>query len=109
MPDHTIVGVFDGHGGVGAAQFSEKTLPHVLQDSREWKEYFLDPEKSPRLLGNALIAAFIELDKLLQIHQKSGSRTDISGCTAVVCIITPKYYVCANAGLLLNIIISQGH
>jgi len=96
LPDHVFLAVFDGHGGAGAAEYAESRLLEVLENSKEWIDYRSDPEKDPRLLGEAFINAFIELDALLRSHQKGGS--DSSGCTAVTCIVTPQYYVCANIG-----------
>lgn len=93
--------MFDGHGGAGAAEYAEAHILEVLENSKEWMEYVNDPEKQPRLLGEALVHAFVELDALLKAHQKGlsgGSTADTSGCTAVTCMITPQYYVCANIG-----------
>jgi len=68
----------------------------VIEDSALWRKYLNDPTKSLEILGDALTAAFIELDKVLYLHQQSVG--DISGCTSVTCMVTPTHYVCANAG-----------
>ena len=98
LKDHVFVAVFDGHGGAGAAIFAEKNMVTVLEDSMAWKRYHDDPAKSSKYLGEAMIHAFVELDTLLKLHQNSTNGSDTSGCTAVTCMITPHYYVCANIG-----------
>jgi protein phosphatase PTC2/3 len=95
LQDHVLLAVFDGHGGVGAANFAEQHLVEVIEDTSQWKQYLRD--QNIETLGEALIAAFLELDRLLRMHQKAVGN-DSSGCTAVACMVTPKYYVCANAG-----------
>lgn len=57
--------------------------------------------EDPEIIGNALIRAFVELDAQLREHQlktMSNPRPDMSGCTAVCAIVTPKFVICANAG-----------
>ena len=98
LNDHVFVAVFDGHGGTGAAVFAEKHLVTILEDSMHWKMYHDDVNKNPKYLGEALIFAFTELDSLLKLHQNSSNGADSSGCTAITCMITPQYYVCANIG-----------
>ena len=98
LSDHIFLAVFDGHGGIGAATFAEKHLVTVLEDSMQWKLYYNDENKSPKYLGEALVAAFVELDKLLRLHQQSLDGADTSGCTAITCMICPKHFVCANIG-----------
>ena len=99
LKDHIVVGVMDGHGGDGAANYIKKHFVKVLENSKEWHQYVNhDPDKSPHNLGEALIAAFLELDDLLRAHQRGTKGVDNSGCTAVICVITPNHFVCANAG-----------
>ena len=54
------------------------------------------------MLGNALVKAYVSLDKALRAHQNDTPsdrhKPDKSGCTAVCTLVTPKYIICANAG-----------
>ncbi len=52
---------------------------------------------NPEILGSALKSAFFKLDENLREYQANHA-TDTSGCTSCVCVITPKYIICANAG-----------
>lgn len=98
MKDHVLLGVFDGHGGQGAAIFIAEMIVEVLEDSMEWNIYKNDPERNPQNLGNAITVAFVEIDMRLKTKQQSSKGLDNSGCTGVVCIVTPNHYVCANVG-----------
>jgi serine/threonine protein phosphatase PrpC len=115
-PGHSLVAVFDGHGGSGAAKYAKEHLPSVLINSEEWNTYWKalqDGEVSQGdLLSIALKSAFRRLDDELRSFQASTFITvemldnsaftaeipDTSGCTATVVIITPSLIVCANAG-----------
>jgi serine/threonine protein phosphatase PrpC len=90
--DHFIFGVFDGHGGVGAAECVERDFVHVLKDSSEWFTYMAS--QSLTHLKIALTNCFARLDDDLRSFESIGN----SGCTATVVIITPLYIICANAG-----------
>ncbi len=97
--DNVLLGVFDGHGGAGAALWVGNNLMHFLEETREWKEYVAAQTEMPELVGRALCQAFLDADAALRVLQdKGGPGVDTSGCTSVVCIVTPKYIICANAG-----------
>jgi len=94
-----MLAVFDGHGGAGAAIWiAQKMIPFV-ESSVEWKQYLSEGKENPTLIGKAMRNAFLEADIRLRLFQdEGGPGADTSGCTSVVCIITPKYIICANAG-----------
>lgn len=96
---NVILGVFDGHGGKGAAIWIEKVLISYLEKTSDWKKYVAAGEENPELVGSALRQAFLDADAALRILQdRGGTGMDTSGCTSVVCVVTPKYIICANAG-----------
>lgn len=98
IADHSLVAIFDGHGGAGAAKYASEHLIEELENTAQWKAYCSAADVSNSgLIGNALIAAFLNIDAHLRQHQLS-DRDDTSGCTAVAAIITPKYIICSNAG-----------
>lgn len=106
LPNHLFLAVFDGHGGARAAIYAGDHLVSVIENTEKWKRYVNSSEKDPELLAAALQDSFIEIDVQLRVHQAnyvptSDSRaelTDTSGCTATTCMVTPDYFVCANAG-----------
>lgn len=98
LPDHVFLAVFDGHGGKGAAIFAERQMISVISSTQGYSEYVDSTEKDPKDLGVVLTAAFMRIDVMLRAHQESISRSDSSGCTAVCCVVTPNYYICANTG-----------
>jgi len=98
LPDHILFGVFDGHGGHGAAEYAAKHLVSVIESIPEYKAYVASEDKDPNALGNAMSSAFLKLDRQLHEHQHGTNGGDISGCTSVTCMLTPQHFVCANAG-----------
>ena len=102
LPDHTFLAVFDGHGGSGAAIYAAEHMIPTIEATAEWQAYLGDSSKNTDLLGRALTKAFITIDERLRVHQNlpTDSRygRDCSGCTSVTCMVTPKHFVCANAG-----------
>jgi len=99
LPSHTLLAVFDGHGGAGSAIFAGHNFVKILEDTSKYKEYLAakDPSKI-QILGDALRQAFLNADVYLKEKQAASHGVDSSGCTSVVAIITPLYIICANAG-----------
>lgn len=98
-PNHNLLSVFDGHGGSGSAIFAGQKLIQLIEDTPEWKEYAADPDKDdPEIIGKAMVKAYFECDRVLRIFQETDSAADTSGCTAVSCMLTPKFVICVNAG-----------
>lgn len=93
---HSLVAVFDGHGGAGAAHYAAKNLVPTLMNTQQWKTY-VNSGENMEILGEALAQAFMDVDVNLREHQ-GRNKTDTSGCTAVCAVITPSYIICANAG-----------
>ena len=98
-PSHSLLAVFDGHGGAGAAIWAAGRLIGILEETVQWKEYLQGDKEDAALVGVALRQSFLTADEQLRAFQdEGGPGADTSGCTAVVCVITPKYIICANAG-----------
>lgn len=124
LPNHALLAVYDGHGGSQAATIAEQSMLQALRLQPDYQRYVemqkkqqqahrqcSNPESetsaeqatqesghaSAALLGSALRAAFQALDSdvLLPQLRKDG---DISGCTAIVLVVTPTHFVCANCG-----------
>lgn len=96
--DHLFLAIFDGHAGAGGAKFAASNLVEILENTDQWKEYVKGGCENVQTLGDAMIAAFVEVDAKMKANQESSFGKDTSGCTSVTCIITPRYIVCANAG-----------
>jgi serine/threonine protein phosphatase PrpC len=90
--DHFLFAVFDGHGGVEAAEWVEREFVPLLIESSEWLTY--KASQSLTDLKIALTNCFTRLDEDMRTFESVGN----SGCTATVVIITPLYIICANAG-----------
>ncbi|KAI3677967.1 hypothetical protein L6452_37241 [Arctium lappa] len=102
--DIHVFGIFDGHRGAAAAEFSVRALPRLLQT--------LDCPSSP---PNALKGAFINTDvafrKELNSQRKSKGfiQKDFHpGCTAIVALIVRNKLFVANAGDCRGIICRAG-
>lgn len=126
--NHTMLAVFDGHGGSGAAEYAAEHLLSVVEQSAPWKQYLEQlanggGDNDKELIGKALSHSFMAIDVDIRRHQEEdrarnererakvsgtergqidysmyGDISDTSGCTAVVCVLNEKYIVCANAG-----------
>eukprot|EP01036_Dinobryon_divergens_P027252 gene27252-35990_t len=97
-PDHLLLAVFDGHAGSGCAEYAAKNLINVIERSSKWKQYVNSGQENPTLIGEILTTSFMELDVLISKHQDQSNGLDTSGCTSVVCVVTPSNIICANAG-----------
>lgn len=93
----TLLGVFDGHGGIEASLYGSFYFHDVLVSVTSWREVLnCDGQKQALLLGDVLVEAFKIIDANMRISQsKHPSR---SGSTAAICILTTTHIVCANAG-----------
>ncbi|CAL5345355.1 unnamed protein product [Camellia sinensis] len=92
--DIHVFGIFDGHRGAAAAEFSARALPGFLQS--------LSSIKSP---SNGLLEAFVKTDVAfrneLDSHRKSKGVIQKDwhpGCTAIVALIVRNKLFVANAG-----------
>lgn len=102
---HTLCAIFDGHGGDGAAKYAAKNLMEHIERTDDWQKYTSQPdgEEDVKLLEPCLTLAMKSIDVEIrkvqdESRQKSIANQDTSGCTAIVCIVTRKYIVCANVG-----------
>ena len=92
QPDHLFLAVFDGHVGVSAAKFAAKEMLNILENSSPWHDYVASSCSNIKQLEKIMINIFMEVDSQMK------NEAIYSGSTAVTCIITPKYILCANAG-----------
>jgi len=95
LTDHALVAVFDGHGGMHAAQYAASNILATLVECDEFKQYC--KSKQIGLLENAMTSCFMHLDvKLRQSSEVSSG--DRSGCTALAAVITPTHITVASSG-----------
>ncbi|PKA61467.1 Protein kinase and PP2C-like domain-containing protein [Apostasia shenzhenica] len=102
--DVHMFGIFDGHRGAAAAEFSARALPGFLQMSGY----------NSRL--NALAESFVKTDvafrKELALHCNSkriAQKDWHSGCTALIALIVRDILFVANAGDCRAILCRAGH
>ena len=128
VPNISLFGVYDGHGGRFTSDYISQYLPKIFENRKEFKEYKnlsqsdRDDVKGIKLLKNACIATFLEVDAaMLRIKKYSRSkspssvssfnereecrknvgnipRVERSGSTCVIVVVTPSHILCANAG-----------
>lgn len=127
LPNISLFGIYDGHGGAFTSKFISENLPRIFQNRQEielYKELNENQQNDVegiRLLKSACIGTFVELDdqmkELKYLHQspisnqlanedcskrlrsdKYGGLYDPSGSTCVIVVITPSHIMCANAG-----------
>lgn len=108
FPDCSFFGVFDGHGGVGAANYvSTNLLPKIVQLASVGRDAALAAEPAiggllpPEKIGESISSAFIETDtwmaeNMKQYIQKGDSEDP--GSTAVTAFISPTHYFFAHLG-----------
>ena len=105
LPDHTLVVVFDGHGGDQTAAIANERLVGHLEHQPLFQRYAVEAAAAavapaPEMLGEALRTAFLELDTELRelLPKAAGESPMRSGSTACAVIVTPSHVVCANIG-----------
>lgn len=98
-------GIFDGHRGAAAAEFSARALPKLLQS--------LSSSISP---AESLTRAFVETDvafrSVLDSHRKSKGLMKKDwhpGCTAIAALLVRNKLYVANAGDCRAILCRAGH
>lgn len=90
--DHTLLGVFDGHGGPETSTWLHRNFVTHFVATTKWQEYKVSGEVS--LLAGAFENTFVNLDNLLRLSGEDAR----SGSCANVCLVTPGHFVCANLG-----------
>ncbi|XP_057549795.1 protein kinase and PP2C-like domain-containing protein isoform X2 [Amaranthus tricolor] len=106
LKDVYLFGVFDGHRGAAAAEFSVQALPKLLQ-------HFYSNGISP---AESLIKAFVETDNAfrsaLDSHRKFKGLIKKDwhpGCTAIAAFLVKSRLYIANAGDCRAILCKAGH
>ena len=100
---HIAAAIFDGHAGPDAGIFAAGNLIRILTANSNWNEYANLPNnkqksKKIELVKKALIESYQLLDDEFNSSDQVKYGVDLSGCTAVTCIITPTHVVCASVG-----------
>lgn len=103
--DIHFFGIFDGHRGAAAAEFSARALPRLLQSL----SFSISPAES-------LVRAFTETDaafrSVLDSHRKSRGLIKKDwhpGCTAITAFLVRNKLYVANAGDCRAILCRAGH
>jgi serine/threonine protein phosphatase PrpC len=110
--DTQLFAVFDGHGGSEVSIYVKKYLVEELRKMQSFKqknyeaalkelyhkmdEMMLTPAGSQEL--HAIAESFRGTPNFDEERLETGSISQMTGCTAVVVLITPKHIYCANAG-----------
>ena len=98
LPGHSLVAVFDGHGGAATAQVAARILVPTLLAQPEIEQYAGCAAADPHLLEAALKAGLLAMDAALPAMLLGEHGDKSSGSTATVVLITPTHCVCASVG-----------
>jgi len=119
LDDHSLFAVYDGHGGTLTSAFAGATFVKLLAMRQEMNKYVVLAKDGSKgrcdvtgieLLREALKGTFEDMDvELRRIHamrneelQKEAedgrTKTERSGSTIIVVMVTPTHILCANAG-----------
>jgi len=100
LPDHSLFGVYDGHGGQFAAIYSAANVVRCLWAQDKFLQYYKNQGavNADELLGEAMKGCFLMIDEDMKNTPEMRDKRDRSGCTAICVMLTPTSIVCANAG-----------
>jgi len=97
LPEFSLFGVFDGHGGDMVAHYAAKHIPRFLLDTKELVPG--TPEVDvPRKAQFGFEKAIMALDAQLQQQPEVQSGQDQSGSTSVMTLLSKEHIICANTG-----------
>lgn len=100
-----LFAVFDGHGGDGCAEFMRLNFVDQLKDNKSWQDYMNQDIEDLTEFSNHMVKFFTKfMHDMDYLFYKSRDISDVSGTTANITIILPKYIVCVNVGDSRNII-----
>lgn len=104
-PKLSLVGVFDGHSGGNAAEYTSANILKAIEGSDTYK--FLKDKVKPEIIARAMMEGFIECDENMRV-QTAFKEGDHSGCTGCVAALTRKNIVVANTGDSRCVIVRNG-
>mmetsp|Transcript_1364 Transcript_1364/g.3859 ORF Transcript_1364/g.3859 Transcript_1364/m.3859 type:complete len:353 (+) Transcript_1364:147-1205(+) len=97
LPDISLFGVYDGHGGDMVAHYVAKNFPQKLMDTKQLPPGVSEadvPTQSKLAFEKALMAIDAEMRALPEVE----SGQDQSGSTSVMTLVSKQHIVCANTG-----------
>ena len=97
VPDFSLFGVYDGHGGDTVAHYAAKHFMRFLLDTKQLTATMPESEVQQRAKV-AFEQALMAIDKEMASLPEIESGHDQSGSTSVMTLIGPKHIVCANTG-----------
>ena len=104
LPDLSLFGVFDGHGGAAVAHYMKKHfLRHLLKANKLTTDQSRIQEQAKEAFETALISIDDELrPPMPRGHAEPSERLAIEngrcGSTAVMTLISPTHVICSNTG-----------
>uniref|UniRef100_A0A7S3ERI7 protein-serine/threonine phosphatase n=1 Tax=Haptolina ericina TaxID=156174 RepID=A0A7S3ERI7_9EUKA len=97
VPDCSLFGVFDGHGGDMVAHYAARHFPDVLQNTKLIAPN-MPHEDFVAASTKAFETALMQIDDDMLHLPQVESGQDQSGSTSVMTLMSPRYIVCANTG-----------
>lgn len=105
LPDHgkwSFFGVYDGHAGSKCAAYTaEHLVPHVLSNIKDCSGIDASNMQNCSVidaLKDGICTAFLNLDHEIRTSPPWSNGQDLSGTTAVTCLVTEDHIIFANCG-----------
>jgi len=97
IPELSLFGVFDGHGGDMVAHYAARNFPQFLLKTG-CLSIGMDGEGFKQKATEAFEKSLLEIDTAMRQLPEVESGQDQSGSTSVMTLLHPRYVVCANTG-----------
>jgi len=97
LPELSLFGVYDGHGGDTVAHYVARHFPRFLLETKHLTADMKDDEVQQRA-KLAFEQALMAIDKEMSTLSEVESGHDQSGSTSVMTLLSPGQIVCANTG-----------
>ncbi|KAL1528828.1 hypothetical protein AB1Y20_010151 [Prymnesium parvum] len=97
IPELSLFGVYDGHGGDMVAHYAAKHLPSFLLKT-ELLQPGMPDEAFVVKAKEAFEVSLLQIDDVLRQLPEVENGQDQSGSTSVMTLVGPRHIVCANTG-----------
>jgi len=97
IPELSLFGVYDGHGGDMVAHYAARHFPTYLQKTQLLMPGMPD-DVFPATCKEAFETSLMQMDEQMRQLPEVESGQDQSGSTSVLTLLGPRHMVCANRG-----------
>jgi len=97
LPDISLFGVYDGHGGDMVAHYVAKNFAQKLLDTKQLQPGLSEADV-PAKAQAAFETALMDIDAEMRALDVVESGQDQSGSTSVMTLLSKQHVICANTG-----------